>query len=488
MSPDCVKSRAGGDLSLRLARFDPEVGPEYIAGARSWPAVGTRFAILGFSHSLSLELTPSVGAYQCLVTSVGIWSRIESPWERGSARGRWAAAGMSGVMSHSVPQASSSALSPRRIPSSSSLPGLPTAPRANRLQGLVSLAAALVLVGACAQSPSSIDESAATLTILPIRRTAVSATIPSSAAPPISAHSTPEAPLQVTYVAMTVAGGYGLYAVTLACPDEAPPCPDEPELLLEMPEPIISGDVVSWSPDGLTLAFGLPGQGGNPDIYISDWSGRNPFNVTESPVFEAYPAWSPDGSRIAYVLSMQGSSLFWSNPQGTDGGQVFSWAPTNEPYSPAWSPDGSLIAYTDVADLRTGIYQVFVGYVAEDRIVQVTHSDRDSYTPEFSPDGSRLVLSRDVMDATVPGGARDQNLFVVSLDGTRETWLAGEPGADCLQPHWSPWAEWIAFNLINSSDISDIYLVRSDGTGVSNLTQTPERNEWSPEWRTVTIP
>jgi hypothetical protein len=36
----------------------------------------------------SLELTPSVRALECLVTSVGIWSGIESSWERSSAPSR----------------------------------------------------------------------------------------------------------------------------------------------------------------------------------------------------------------------------------------------------------------------------------------------------------------------------------------------------------------------------------------------------------------
>jgi hypothetical protein len=38
----------------------------------------------------SLELTPSVGAFQSVVTSVGIGSSIESSWERSSAPSRWA--------------------------------------------------------------------------------------------------------------------------------------------------------------------------------------------------------------------------------------------------------------------------------------------------------------------------------------------------------------------------------------------------------------
>jgi len=44
-----------GTCPLRLVRIDPEVGPEYIAGARSWPAVGTRLAVFGVPHSLSLQ-------------------------------------------------------------------------------------------------------------------------------------------------------------------------------------------------------------------------------------------------------------------------------------------------------------------------------------------------------------------------------------------------------------------------------------------------
>jgi len=46
-----------GTCPLGLARIDTEVGPECFAGARSYPPVGTRFAILGFSHRLSLQLT-----------------------------------------------------------------------------------------------------------------------------------------------------------------------------------------------------------------------------------------------------------------------------------------------------------------------------------------------------------------------------------------------------------------------------------------------
>jgi len=37
------------------------------------------------SPNMSLELTPSVRALQCLMTSVGIGSSIESTWERSSA-------------------------------------------------------------------------------------------------------------------------------------------------------------------------------------------------------------------------------------------------------------------------------------------------------------------------------------------------------------------------------------------------------------------
>jgi hypothetical protein len=51
-SPDCVKTRASGAPAPRMA----------LREARSGVEVGTRFAILGFSHSLSLQLTRRAGA------------------------------------------------------------------------------------------------------------------------------------------------------------------------------------------------------------------------------------------------------------------------------------------------------------------------------------------------------------------------------------------------------------------------------------------
>jgi len=38
--------------------------------------------------NMSLELTPTVRALHCITTSVGIWSSIESFWERSSAPSR----------------------------------------------------------------------------------------------------------------------------------------------------------------------------------------------------------------------------------------------------------------------------------------------------------------------------------------------------------------------------------------------------------------
>ena len=57
------------------------------SGDRSRPGAAEHVAGAPEEHR-DLRLTPSVGAFQCLVTSVGIWSRIESSWERSSAPSR----------------------------------------------------------------------------------------------------------------------------------------------------------------------------------------------------------------------------------------------------------------------------------------------------------------------------------------------------------------------------------------------------------------
>jgi Tol biopolymer transport system component len=81
-----------------------------------------------------------------------------------------------------------------------------------------------------------------------------------------------------------------------------------------------------------------------------------------------------------------------------------------------------------------------------------------------------------------PSGNTSQ-IFTMEPDGSdiqQVTDLA--TGEDAFQPSWSPDGEWIAF-IVQQSDRSNIFIVRSDGTALSQLTHDGEdfQPSWSPD-------
>jgi TolB protein len=59
-------------------------------------------------------------------------------------------------------------------------------------------------------------------------------------------------------------------------------------------EPNANDGPLSWSPDGMKIAFVSDRSGsGNLEIYLANADGTNPINVTNHPKRDASPAWSP---------------------------------------------------------------------------------------------------------------------------------------------------------------------------------------------------
>lgn len=88
----------------------------------------------------------------------------------------------------------------------------------------------------------------------------------------------------------------------------------------------------------------------------------------------------------------------------------------------------------------------------------------------LSPDGQKIAFE-------VLGG----NMFVVNVDGSEVVDLGiGE------RPSWSPDNEWLAYMMTTDDGhqilTSDIFVVRTNGTGKTNLTNTSHRLEMNPSW------
>ncbi len=89
--------------------------------------------------------------------------------------------------------------------------------------------------------------------------------------------------------------------------------------------------------------------------------------------------------------------------------------------------------------------------------------------PVWSPDGEQIAFR-----------ALRNTLWTVDRSGAHSQQIVDEAVTGSLS--WSP-ASRIALELTaGSGEPSDIYVVNPDGTGLTNLTHTPDAWEWRPQW------
>lgn len=209
--------------------------------------------------------------------------------------------------------------------------------------------------------------------------------------------------------------------------------------------------------------------GMNPD-------GSDPFRITSNSVFDGTASVSPDGSRLVYGSGPFGgdSQLWVANADGSSPVQITTGPAAG---SPEWSPDGTRIVFSrqngtsGLSDLvlvdPDGGNPVTVGSTDPGRTTR-------RFSPTWSPDGSRIAFGT------------DSSLNSIAVNGTGEVVIYPGP---ISHVNWARQGNHLVFNAPAVDPAqpgmfgTGVWVIQPDGQGLSQaLTTLPSVNHNSPSW------
>ena len=173
-----------------------------------------------------------------------------------------------------------------------------------------------------------------------------------------------------------------------------------------------------------------------------DKNGGGQHAVTNTGGYAVFPDWSPDGRKIAF-----------DGFQGSD--------PFDEIYVVNAANGGGLTALTSCAGYGAGCF--------------------NSY-PAWSPDGRRIVFIH-ADDSDADGNPINEQVWVMSANGSNKTQLTFGSASHDQTPDWSPDGRKIAY-----MEDGHIFTMRADGSHQTQLTfgdAIDFGTAWSPDGRKI---
>jgi Tol biopolymer transport system component len=255
-----------------------------------------------------------------------------------------------------------------------------------------------------------------------------------------------------------------------------------------------NSEVTQWSPDGTRVVLVTQLEPSQLLLFNVDDSSSVYFGLP----FDRYPGlalfcgvWSPDGARLA--CEGQGETDPSLNGvytlRSSDGGdlQRVTYDPNGDDAPSDYSPNGKRLVITRANETT---YELDTVKLDGSGLKRITPEGMDFNfgNGSWSPQGNQILFS-----AHVPNGDYHSSVWVVHFDGTglRQLPIAGPCGGPfgdpttwgCFNPVWSPDGRKIAIGRSQGDEGQrDLFTVNADGSGLFQVTNTPDINEFNGDW------
>jgi TolB protein len=153
------------------------------------------------------------------------------------------------------------------------------------------------------------------------------------------------------------------------------------------------------------IAF-VSDRSGASELWLMDWDGSNPTQLTKHGSIALAPSWSPDGRHLLFTSYLRGApALYLLTP--SEGYLKLLWDKGGVNSSPAVSPDGKTVAFASSVDGNVDIWTLPLEGGDATRITTARAIDTQ---PSWAPNGRQIAFT-----STRSGSPQ---IYLMDADGT----------------------------------------------------------------------
>ncbi len=215
-------------------------------------------------------------------------------------------------------------------------------------------------------------------------------------------------------------------------------------------------------------------QKGARELYVMDYDGHDPRQVTADGFLNLMPRWSPDRRYLVFTSYRAKGTQTISLLELATGKRWTMVSINGLNITPAFSPDGNFLAFSTSQDGNAEVYKLDTKTKKLHRLT--THRAGD-LSPSWSPSGREIAFTSD------RGGG--PQVYLMSADGSNTRRLTFEGNYNAA-PSWSPRGNWIAHVCRTKQRRYKLCLTSPDGQQrrqITTGTGIDDSPSWSPDGR-----